>query len=216
MLATNSTLKELNISNNARYISKGGPSFAKAFAVGLSTNGALENLHIGKNGIPVDKMNEIIALVEAKPAMKVFCAVPFRDKTITAKPAMKVLCAIPFRDKTITELDVSSQNLGIEGALVIRRYLENNGALTSLNISRNMLRSPGCAALAATLNSSSIAELNIADNQLSLHQDDTDYSKKDFTGLSQLADAIKNNGATRRLGRAEGSRIWIYNRIQAH
>ena len=59
-------------------------------------------------------MNEIIAMVEAKPAMK-------------------VLCAMPFRDKTITELDVSGQSLGGEGALVIRRYLENNaGALEAI------------------------------------------------------------------------------------
>ena len=80
----------------------------------------MTNLHIGNNGIPTDKMNEIITLVEAKPAMK-------------------VLCAVPFRDKTITELDVSGQSLGVEGALVIRRYLENNGALTSLNLSNNNL-----------------------------------------------------------------------------
>ena len=58
-------------------------------------------------------MNAIIALVEAKPAMK-------------------VLCAVPFRDKTITELDVSGQSLGVEGAVVIRRYLENNGALETI------------------------------------------------------------------------------------
>ena len=58
-------------------------------------------------------MNEIIAIVEAKPAMK-------------------VLCAVPFRDKTVTELDVSGQSLGGEGALVIRRYLKNNGALEKL------------------------------------------------------------------------------------
>ena len=80
----------------------------------------MTNLHIGNNGIPTDKMNEIITLVEAKPAMK-------------------VLCAVPFRDKTITELDVSGQSLGVEGALVIRRYLENNGALTSLNLASNSL-----------------------------------------------------------------------------
>ena len=65
-------------------------------------------------------MNEIIALVKVKPTMK-------------------VLCAVPFRDKTITELDVSGKSLGVEGAVVIRRYLENNGALTSLNISINSL-----------------------------------------------------------------------------
>ena len=65
-------------------------------------------------------MNEIIALVEAKPTMK-------------------VLCAVPFRDKTITELDVSGRSLGVEGAVVIRRYLENNGALVSANLLNNKI-----------------------------------------------------------------------------
>ena len=80
----------------------------------------MTSLHVGNNSIPVDTMNEIIAIVEAKPAMK-------------------VLCAVPFRDKTIIQLDASSQSLGVEGALVISRYLENNGALTSLNVSKNGL-----------------------------------------------------------------------------
>ena len=58
---------------------------------------------------------------------------------VEAKPAMKVLCAVPFRDKTITELDVSGQSLGVEGALVIRRYLENNGALVTVNMMGNKI-----------------------------------------------------------------------------
>ena len=78
----------------------------------------MTSLNIGSNNIPIETMNEIIAIVEAKPAMK-------------------VLCAVPFRDKTITELDVSGQSLGVEGTLVIRRYLENNGALASLDLSEN-------------------------------------------------------------------------------
>jgi Ran GTPase-activating protein (RanGAP) involved in mRNA processing and transport len=73
----------------------------------------LTSLNIGSNNIPVENMNEIIALVEAQPMMK-------------------VLCAVPFRDKTITELDVSGQSLGVEGALVIRRYFENNRALETI------------------------------------------------------------------------------------
>ena len=49
----------------------------------LFANRALENLHIGENGIPIKNTNEIIAIVEAKPAMKILCAVPFRDKITT-------------------------------------------------------------------------------------------------------------------------------------
>ena len=80
----------------------------------------MTSLNVGNNGIPIENMNEIIAIVEAKPAMK-------------------VLCGVSFRDKTITELDISGRSLGVEGAVVIRRYLENNGALTSLDISNNSI-----------------------------------------------------------------------------
>ena len=92
-----------------------GRPLRRPFAIANpSTNGGvMTSLNIGDNNIPIDTMNEIIAIVEAKPAMK-------------------VLCAVPFRDKTITELDVSNQSLGFEGALVIRRYLDNNGALATI------------------------------------------------------------------------------------
>ena len=92
----------------------------------------MTSLNVGDNGIPIENMNEIIAIVEAKPAMK-------------------VLCGVPFRDKTITELDVSGQRLGVEGALVIRRYLENNWALTSLNLASNALKAEGAKHVAAAL-----------------------------------------------------------------
>ena len=90
----------------------------------VKNNGALENLHIGNNKIPIENMNEIIAIVEAKPVMK-------------------TLCAVPFGDKTITELDVSGQSLGVEGALVVSRYLEDNRVLTSLNLADNRLKAEG-------------------------------------------------------------------------
>ena len=92
----------------------------------------MTSLHVGDNNIPVENMNELIAIVEAQPAMK-------------------VLCAVPFRDKTITELDVSGQSLGGEGALVIRRYLENNGGLTSLNISDNGLNADDATHIIAAI-----------------------------------------------------------------
>ena len=108
----------------------------------------MTNLHIGNNGIPVETMNEIIALIEAEPAMK-------------------VLCAIPFRDKTIKELNVSGQNLGIEGALVIRRYFENAGALEKFDISDNALYEEGTNILAESLRGNQVmVELNLARNDM--------------------------------------------------
>ena len=107
-------------------------SGVSALANAIPTMGALTSLHIGNNNIPVENMNEIIAIVEAQPAMK-------------------VLCAVPFRDKTITELDVSGQSLGVEGAVVIRRYLENNGAMTSLNLANNKLGAKGAEHVAEAI-----------------------------------------------------------------
>ena len=92
----------------------------------------MTSLHIGNNSIPIESMIKIIAIVEAKPAMK-------------------VLCAVPFRDKAITKLDVSGQNLGLEGALVVTRYLENNTVLKELDISRNYLKPPFAKAFAVGL-----------------------------------------------------------------
>ena len=54
MLAANSTLTHLDVSNNANaeYASLyDGPGFAKALSVGLGTNGALTRLNISKNNI---------------------------------------------------------------------------------------------------------------------------------------------------------------------
>ncbi len=98
----------------------------------ITTKGTMMSLHLGNNQIPFENMNEIIAIVEAQPGMK-------------------VLCAVPFRDKTITELDVSGQSLGVEGAVVIRRYLENNGALTSLNLASNRLEAEGAKHVAEAI-----------------------------------------------------------------
>ena len=111
-------MSEINLSNNS--LGKIGPALGYYDAADMSgvvaisdaipTMEALTSLHIGNNQIPTENMNEIIAIVEAQPAMK-------------------ILCAVPFRDKTVIELDVSGHSLGLEGALVVGRYLEIHGAL---------------------------------------------------------------------------------------
>jgi hypothetical protein len=81
---------------------------------------ALMSLHVGRNDIPEKEMREIMAI-----AMRM--------------DSMKILCEIPFKDKTLTELDVSRKNLGMEGALVVAGYLDGNGALIKLDISKNCI-----------------------------------------------------------------------------
>ncbi len=123
-LSGNKVLTEVNISSNSigHKDWRGASDMSGVIAIGnaIPTIGAIENLHIGSNGIPADKMHEIMAMCHSKPSMK-------------------VLCGVPFKDKTITELDVSGKNLGVEGAVVVSNYIENNGAMTSLNVSNNNL-----------------------------------------------------------------------------
>jgi Ran GTPase-activating protein (RanGAP) involved in mRNA processing and transport len=119
MLRSNTTLKELNISSNNL-----DEECAQILAPAIGDNRAIENLHVGSNGIPEKEMCEIMAIV-------------------MSKESMQILCEVPFKDKTITELDLSGKDLGTEGALVVAEYLDGNGALTSLNLSSNNLKAEG-------------------------------------------------------------------------
>jgi hypothetical protein len=121
MLAQNTVLKELDLSSQ-----EGGyglpldAAFAKEFAVGISNNGALTSLHVGKNHIPEKEMRKIMAIA-------------------MCMESMNTLCGVPFKDKTFTELDISGNNLGTEGTLVVAEYLDGNETLTSLNLASNLL-----------------------------------------------------------------------------
>ena len=67
MLKANSTVKELDVSSSAEYSdSKGGTSFAKELAVGISANGALANLDLSENNIRKDKQRQIKELCKTK------------------------------------------------------------------------------------------------------------------------------------------------------
>ena len=98
-LAAHTVLKQLDLTKNLI-----GVEFTNEFVAGLRVNGSLTSLNVGINRIPIKTMYALMALVERKPAMK-------------------ILCAVPFRDKSIADLDVRGQRLGAEGGLVVHRYL---------------------------------------------------------------------------------------------
>ena len=61
-------------------------------------------------------------------------------KSIIAMNKFDVLCAVPVKEmkaNSITELDLSGKSLGVEGALVLATYMEDNGALSKLDIQNN-------------------------------------------------------------------------------
>ena len=119
MLAGNTTLKEFDVSKNS-YAGCDGPGFAQEFADGIRNNGALEKLLMGNN-------------------------------RIATKEAGKAIAEAMAHNSVLKELDLSSNNWdhsmfvgGDKGdgpgfAKELADGLKNNGALTSLNISNNML-----------------------------------------------------------------------------
>jgi hypothetical protein len=88
----------------------------------LSDIRALTSLHIGQNGIPEKEMRKIMAIT-------------------MRMESMKILCEVPFKDKTVTKLGISRKNLGMEGALVVAEYLDDNGALSTFTFSGDYDRS---------------------------------------------------------------------------
>jgi Ran GTPase-activating protein (RanGAP) involved in mRNA processing and transport len=133
----------------------------------------MTSLHVGMNGIPEKEMKEIITI-----AMR--------------KDHMKILCEVPIKDKALTELDISGQDLGMEGALVVAEYLRDNGALLRLDMSSNDINYdingeaaavPGQALSDALAANTVLTELDLSKN----------YLKPEFA--RELDVGIRDNGA---------------------
>ena len=105
-----------------------GAAGAQILAAFMSTElfeakGQLSSLHLGRNQIPQEQMNAIIALQQ----FDVLCAVPVKE----------------LKAGSITELDLACKSLGTEGALVLANYLTDCGELASLNLAGNFLTNFG-------------------------------------------------------------------------
>jgi hypothetical protein len=176
-LTGNQGITELNISDNYLGVNTDYDADASgitAIADAIPDMGALTSLHVGKNNIPEKEMREIMAIT-------------------MRMESMKILCMVPFKDKTLTELDVSGNNLGTEGALVVAEYLDGNGALTSLDISTNIIVSgiwmdPPQQGLQA-------GDLVDGKPIISIDEDDGQINVVDLNGIKALADAIPGTGA---------------------
>ena len=114
------------------------------------------------------------------------------------------------REKSLLELDLSSRFLDHQDASVVAVYIENNGALVKLNISKNQLYAAGGRAIAeALVGNRVITELNIAGNYLGKkkRRDRTG----DTSGIVALCNAIPSMRALSSLDvsqnriRAEGA-----------
>jgi Ran GTPase-activating protein (RanGAP) involved in mRNA processing and transport len=188
-LAGNSTLKELDVSNNnwTRYSDGSGgwmgdgPGFAQELAIGIKDNGGMTSLHIGLNDTPRKEMKEIIRIA-------------------MGMESMKMLCEVPIKDKTLTRLDVSGKSLGSGGALVVAEYLRDNGALLVLSLKDNSLCAAGTKALGEGLKGNrTITELDLADNAMGKVSGAWN-AKSDMSGVIALANVIRDMRALSVIG----------------
>jgi Leucine-rich repeat (LRR) protein len=189
MLASNTVLKVLDLSSNnwkgGAYddLMGDGPGFAKELAVGISDNGALTSLHVGKNNIPEKEMKKIMAVA-------------------LRKEGMKILCEVPFKDKSLTELDISGKNLGMEGALVVADYLDGNGAMTKLNVSDNRIvgTEGGKILSGMTAQNSVLHELDVSSNCKFRDDDGPGFAKELAIGISDSRALTSLNLASNDIG----------------
>ena len=170
MLKVNSVLKELDVSGSGGGLydfQKDGPGFAVAIADGLSTNGALEKLLMGANGLCNKEAGEALA------------------NMLASNTTLKEL---DVSDNTYYECD--SPGFAQELAIGVK----NNGALEKLLMANNDMatKEAGEALRQALANNSVLKELDISSNGFYNSSSD----KSDGPAFARgIADGVKNNGA---------------------
>jgi Ran GTPase-activating protein (RanGAP) involved in mRNA processing and transport len=153
----------------------------------------------------------MVALADAIPGMRALSSANLLGNTIPAEQAQELLKIMRSKENLTTlcglsreetELDFSGQGLGAGDAVLIANDISDMGAMTKLDISKNSLRAEGGRALAVGLKGNQVmAELNIADNDLTLNARATAYD--DMSGVTAVADAIKDMRALSSLNLAE-------------
>lgn len=116
-LASNSVLKELDVSSNyERYYGLDGAGFAQELAAGLSTNanGALTSLNIMGNKIGKEQLSKLLEIMKAHPMLVSLCGIA----------------------DDATEANLSGLRMDVDDAVVLADELPAKGALTRLNISK--------------------------------------------------------------------------------
>jgi Ran GTPase-activating protein (RanGAP) involved in mRNA processing and transport len=94
-----------------------------------------------------------------------------------------------------TELDFSSQSLRAGDAVLLASDIQDMGSLSKLDLSENDLGSEGLSAVSEALKSTSIKQLNIAENNLTYNTQD----KKDMSGVIKFTRDMKDMGSLSKL-----------------
>jgi Ran GTPase-activating protein (RanGAP) involved in mRNA processing and transport len=110
------------------------------------------------------------------------------QEIVRSTPILISLCGIA---DDATEADLSGLKMDADDAAILASELLDKGALSSLDVSSNILRADGAKALATALESNhAITVLNVGSNQLWRNN-----SAKDMSGIIALSSAIKDMGA---------------------
>jgi Ran GTPase-activating protein (RanGAP) involved in mRNA processing and transport len=161
----------------------GTTSGAEILADAIKNNGALAKLTFGGNSYKVEDGYDYYLYGEG-----------YETKYKTVTPEAAVL------EVGMAEANLSDKNLGVGGAIIVGAWIshKDNGAMTSLNISKNkMLTKEAGKALADAIAANSVLkELDVSDNKWSRYGDGKAPWMGDGPGFAkELADGIKNNGA---------------------
>ena len=133
-----------------------GPVGANAVAAMVAVTGALTSLDIRSNDIVGDGAAKLSAAVLGNLKIEMFNEIPIKE----------------MRANSITELDLKGKGIGFEGGLVVAGLIPVMGALTSINLSGNILTNygrdmTGITELAAALGvNGSLTSLDVRSNDI--------------------------------------------------
>jgi hypothetical protein len=167
----------------------------KAVAAALKGNQLITDLNISDNALDTnsdygDDTSGIIAIADAIPDMGALSKLMFggdeyqkwnsdtyEDDTITPKPAVLEI--------GMTEADFSNKNVGVGGAIITAAWISHNdnGALTSLNLSSNCLTGDDGDDMSGNM-------LNPPVHDVRVTRYTTPITCYPFTGVAALANAI--------------------------
>lgn len=180
-LATNSTLKKLDVSSNnwREYGHTGkwmgdGPGFAKELTDGIKNNRAIVTVNIMANKIGKEQLSKLQEIMQAHPTLVSLCGIA----------------------DDATEANLSGLGMDTDDAVILANELPAKGALTSLNISNNSIVSESSNIEADASNSKvgDLVEYQGAQRPISY------ITKKGYLvlmldGIVAISSAIPNMGA---------------------
>jgi len=194
----NATLIKLNISNS--HIPNDG---IVTISKSLMNNNTLKEIDMSYNQVSTEGANMIAEVIQTNVALQKFdisfCDIPSKGAAVISKAyktnkTMQELKISLKNDRVtintaVSFLDLSSNNIGDAGALIVSDILCNSMVnICKLNISFNGIRDNGVMTICDCMNNSNtLQELNISHNKISAY------------GASHIAEAIQGNTTLLRL-----------------